>query len=293
MPNDYLFTWKVDKWPYPKLRALIDDFDAGLEVTEAWRCAAHRQVKKGDVAYLFKQGDAPRGIFAVGTVSGPVVENEEASTGENRWQVPITFRAFVDPTQKLLVPEEKLLAMPAPEHRWRAHGSGIRLEPTVARAIDIEIAVALAHSLLRPDAAIDDDFSIDDIVDARERVNRSIVLRRGQRAFREKLFVAYDRRCAVTGCNVEDLLEAAHIVPYKGDDTDHIQNGLLLRSDIHTLFDCGLIAIDAASMKVLIGRQLRDSGYRRLAGRPLRIPTRADQKPSTAALSAHRRATGL
>ncbi len=293
MPSDFLFTWKSDKWPYEKLHALVDDFDAGLEVTEPWRCAAHKQVRQGDLAYVFKQGDEPRGIFAVGTISGPVTENTEASLGENRWQVPLTFRALVDPTKKLLVPEAKLLGMPAPEHRWQAQGSGIRLEPEVARAIDAEVAALLAQPLLRSDAAIDDDFNIDNIKDARERINRSIVLRRGQRAFRENLLVAYDRRCAVTGCNVEDLLEAAHIVPYKGNDTNHVQNGLLLRTDIHTLFDCGPIAVDAATMKVVIGRLLRQSSYRKLAGQPLRPPKRDDQKPSISALAARRSAAGL
>lgn len=55
---------------------------------------------------------------------------------------------------------------------------------------------------------------------------------------------AYERRCAVTGCTVEAVLEAAHISPYRGDHTNDVTNGLLLRADIHTMFDCGLIKVD-------------------------------------------------
>src|SRR5437868_2241625 len=70
MANDYLFTWKQDKWPYEKLRALVDAFEAGKQVTEPWRCLAHNMVKQGDSAYVLKQGRGSRGIFGVGTISG-------------------------------------------------------------------------------------------------------------------------------------------------------------------------------------------------------------------------------
>ena len=86
-------------------------------------------------------------------------------------------------------------------------------------------------------------FDPTNIADARERISRSITLRRGQRLFRNDLIVAYAGKCAVTNCSVIDVLEAAHIHPYRGPDTNKVPNGLLLRSDIHTLFDCGLLAI--------------------------------------------------
>src|SRR5258705_4430106 len=66
---------------------------------------------------------------------------------------------------------------------------------------------------------------------------RQINLRRGQPEVRKKLLAAYSGRCAITDCNCSYALEAAHIYPYGGADTNHVQNGILLRSDIHTLFD--------------------------------------------------------
>jgi predicted restriction endonuclease len=89
------------------------------------------------------------------------------------------------------------------------------------------------------------------------------------------------------------LLEAAHIVPYQGPQTNHVQNGLLLRSDIHTLFDCGLIAIESTSKKLILSSRLTQSSYRNLAGRKIRIPKEPEQVPNKEALKKHRQSTGL
>ncbi|HZZ18730.1 MAG TPA: HNH endonuclease signature motif containing protein, partial [Opitutaceae bacterium] len=86
-------------------------------------------------------------------------------------------------------------------------------------------------------------FDATSVIDACERVLGQIVRRRGQKEFRESLLVAYDQRCAITNCDAVDALEAAHIIPYQGSATNNVTNGLLLRADIHTLFDLGLIAI--------------------------------------------------
>jgi hypothetical protein len=48
----------------------------------------------------------------------------------------------------------------------------------------------------------------------------------------------------VTGSQVVDLLEAAHIKPYRGEKDNNLTNGLLLRADIHTLYDLDLLGID-------------------------------------------------
>ncbi|MEG8052564.1 HNH endonuclease signature motif containing protein [Sphingomonas aerolata] len=81
------------------------------------------------------------------------------------------------------------------------------------------------------------------IEDGRKKIERMVTLRQGQPAFRKALMDAYERRCAVTGCTIDDVLEAAHISPYLGEHTNHVTNGLLLRADIHTLFDRGLIKV--------------------------------------------------
>jgi hypothetical protein len=131
------------------------------------------------------------------------------------------------------------------------------------------------------------------IKDARTRILSAIVQRQGQPAFRKRLLTAYNRRCAITGCSVESVLEAAHIVPYKGEKTNHPGNGLLLRPDFHTLFDLRLVAINEVTMRLLVSPKLNGSGYENYRGKKIRIPREEGSRPSREALEQHRVESGL
>jgi putative restriction endonuclease len=72
---------------------------------------------------------------------------------------------------------------------------------------------------------------------------RTILQRVGQGGFRVLVMDAYNRRCAITGEKTLPVLQASHIKPYSEEGTHFVNNGLLLRSDIHTLFDAGYITI--------------------------------------------------
>jgi hypothetical protein len=100
------------------------------------------------------------------------------------------------------------------------------------------------------DAAKDETDCIPHDADRRKVVERQIRERRGQQSFRNSLRKRYDDRCVVTGCDILSVLEAAHIKPYRGVDDNDPQNGLLLRADIHTLFDLDLLAIEPQSLQV-------------------------------------------
>jgi putative restriction endonuclease len=126
----------------------------------------------------------------------------------------------------------------------------------------------------------DPQFDPDSIDDQRERSIRAIRVRRGQPAFRAALLEAYGRRCSITGCAVEDVLEAAHITPYLGPLTNHVSNGLLLRTDLHTLFDCGLLAVEPETRTVVVADTLKKSSYAKLDGQVLRRPKEAANSPS-------------
>jgi hypothetical protein len=136
-------------------------------------------------------------------------------------------------------------------------------------------------------------FDPDSVVDARQRVMASIVRRRGQPAFRAALLKAYGSICAFSDCAVETILDAAHIVPYRGVDTNDVRNGLLLRTDLHALFDLGLLAVDSETMKILASPILAGSEYAQFAGRALRLPLNSEHSPSEAALEHHRVKAGL
>jgi predicted restriction endonuclease len=136
-------------------------------------------------------------------------------------------------------------------------------------------------------------FNPNGIADARERVFSSISRRQGQPAFRRHLLVAYHGRCAFTGCNVEEVLDAAHIVPYRGPDTNHPTNGLLLRTDIHTLFDLNLVSVDVATMTILVSPKLAGTNYDQYRRRQISLPDCRESWPSREALDQHRRNSGL
>ncbi len=131
------------------------------------------------------------------------------------------------------------------------------------------------------------------IVDARVRTFASIVRRSGQQQFRERLLKAYNGRCAFSACTVEAVLDAAHIIPYRGPDTDHPTNGILLRTDLHTLFDLRLITVDVTSWQILLAPQLEGSCYCDYRGRSIHLPSISRLQPSKEALSQHRLETGL
>jgi hypothetical protein len=111
-----------------------------------------------------------------------------------------------------------------------------------------------------------------DLNDARRRMEKAIVVREGAGAFRAKALKAFKGQCAVTGCKVTDVLEAAHIVPYLGTHTNGIGNTLLLRSDIHTLFDKGLLSIDDKNLTAKIEKSLKPTEYGYLQGKAINLP---------------------
>jgi putative restriction endonuclease len=91
----------------------------------------------------------------------------------------------------------------------------------------------------------------------------------------------------------EAVLEAAHIIPYRGPQTNHVANGLLLRADLHTLFDLGMITVDGATKKLLVSDELAETIYARFHGKPVRLPDQPANHPSPEALERHRIESGL
>lgn len=144
-----------------------------------------------------------------------------------------------------------------------------------ARAVDIA-----------PEDASSEPCNSMNFEDHRPTVLRAIKERRGQQKFREKLLQAYENRCAISSCSIVDVLESAHIYPYgdSGPDSNIVNNGILLRADLHTLFDCGLIAIDSETRKVRISPQLHESEYERFQDQDLNLPLQKWCRPSLKAL---------
>lgn len=117
---------------------------------------------------------------------------------------------------------------------------------------------------------------------------QEVVARQGQADFRARLLVAYDSRCAISGTSVAEVLQAAHIEPYNGIPTNVVPNGLLLRADIHDLFDRGLIWV-TANMTVGVSAQLAGTEYDSLQGRVVSLPSSVADRPARRRLASHRR----
>ncbi|WP_439126227.1 MAG: HNH endonuclease (plasmid) [Pseudomonas rhizophila] len=106
-------------------------------------------------------------------------------------------------------------------------------------------------------------------VDRRTVRTQVSVIRPGQSYFRATMLARYGGECCISGCRVDTLLEAAHIIPYRGDQSDDASNGLLLRVDLHRLFDAHLVTINPATLTVEVANSVDDAGYQAFHGNRL------------------------
>jgi putative restriction endonuclease len=115
--------------------------------------------------------------------------------------------------------------------------------------------------------------------------------RLGQGAFRILVTDIYGRRCAVTQERTLPALEAAHIRPYGGGGEHDARNGLLLRRDIHSLFDAGYVTV-TPQFRFEVSRRIREEfengkHYYDLHGHRIFVPENIGQRPDASALTWH------
>lgn len=118
-----------------------------------------------------------------------------------------------------------------------------------------------------------------------------ILPRLGQGAFRIIVADAYNRRCALSASRVLHVLESAHIKPYASSGTHSPTNGILLREDIHTLFDLGYLTV-TPDYKVEVSKKIKeefDNGveYYSMHGKDIRLPDIQQFRPSKDMLTWH------
>jgi putative restriction endonuclease len=115
--------------------------------------------------------------------------------------------------------------------------------------------------------------------------------RLGQGSFRVLITDTYQRRCAVTQERALPVLEAAHIRPVTEGGLHRVDNGLLMRSDLHRLFDRGYVTI-TPDYRVQVSRRLKedfDNGepYYPLHGQQIWLPGDAGDCPDRVLLEWH------
>jgi len=119
---------------------------------------------------------------------------------------------------------------------------------------------------------------------AKVKVWAQIVRRQGQGQFRNQLLRAYDGKCCITETAEETVLDAAHIRAYNGPSTNDVTNGLLLRTDLHALFDLNKLGIEPETYLVHIHKSITDPYYRSLERTQIRIPILESDLPSFSSL---------
>ena len=163
-----------------------------------------------------------------------------------------------------------------------------RIDLSDAHALPLlDVLRRVPHAMV---ADLDRDFAplIDD---ERVFVEQHVADRIGQGTFRARLLAAYDGRCAITEEHAVPVLDAAHIQPYLGPASNHVQNGLLMRTDLHRLYDGGYLTV-TPDLRLEVSRRLKeefDNGkaYYEMAGRRIVVPANPHWQPSRGALEWH------
>jgi putative restriction endonuclease len=115
--------------------------------------------------------------------------------------------------------------------------------------------------------------------------------RLGQQAFKAVVADAYRRQCAITGTHIPPVLQAAHVRPVTDGGEHRLDNGLLLRSDVHTMFDQGYLGVDPR-YRLMVSPRLRaefgngDQFYAK-AGEVIDLPARRADRPHCEFLEWH------
>jgi putative restriction endonuclease len=115
--------------------------------------------------------------------------------------------------------------------------------------------------------------------------------RLGQQAFKAVVLDAYHRKCAITGTHISPVLQAAHVRPVSEGGEHRLDNGLLLRSDVHTMFDRGYVGVDP-QYRLWVSPRLREEfgngeQFYAKAGQVIELPARQADRPHREFLEWH------
>lgn len=152
-----------------------------------------------------------------------------------------------------------------------------RIRPWIPRFEVVDAVASDAHALRETERLYGDEY-----------LRRS---RLGQGAFRVLVTDAYDRRCSITGERTLPVLQAAHIMPY-GKGPNRVDNGLLLRSDLHILFDRGYLTV-TPELKVEVSPRIKEEyengrDYYQFNDRTLvSVPSSSSDRPNKEYLQWH------
>jgi len=281
---------------------------AGIDEVNFWQPSPHsfRALAPGE-PFLFKLHSPRSRIVGVGFfarhVSLPVSMAWEAFGAKNGASSLLEMRNRVEKYRKVSAPTDDyeigciLLEQPAffeesdwieaPD--WKApiqSGRGYRLDEEPGKSLWEKIRLLLAAQ--PPVVGV---VAVGEAIGPRYGPPVFKFPRLGQGSFQAAIIDAYARRCAITGERVLPVLEAGHIKPYAEGGEHRIDNGLLLRRDLHALFDRGYLTV-SPEMDVIVSKRLRDEfhngeEYLAMTGHKLLVPGRPTDRPNPEFLDWH------
>lgn len=221
-------------------------------------------------------------------------EKNGAATSEDMRSKIIRYRSATDPHENFKI-GCTILQHPffLPESDWIPVPSDFSLNIVQGKTYDLDSGTGKElwdavqmRAQSRPTVQLqvgDGQVTWSDPVSVRQRL--------GQGAFRILVTDTYQRRCAVTQEKALPALEAAHIRPVTQEGKHRLDNGLLLRSDVHKLFDAGYVTI-TPDYKFRASRKLKDDfdngeDYFRLQGSEIWLPRATDCRPNREFLEWH------
>ena len=113
----------------------------------------------------------------------------------------------------------------------------------------------------------------------RQRNKIEVLARDNQPNFRKIALALYENKCAITGCKVQSALEAAHVHPYSKGGSDEASNCIVLRADLHRLFDTAELAIDPQTLKTVFAKDAVPH-YRKYEDKKVSLPDGGPTKDS-------------
>lgn len=151
-------------------------------------------------------------------------------------------------------------------------------------AFPYSLECAGKHESCIDESCIDDGpFILLDDNQKKMKVDTESLTREGQEEFRRSIFVAYGGKCCITGESTKEVLQAAHIQNYIDKRSNHVQNGLLLRSDFHLLYDSGLMTV-LEDYTIRISSNIDSESYQAYNGKKIYLPLKEAWHPSKQAL---------
>ncbi|HPR53314.1 MAG TPA: HNH endonuclease [Deltaproteobacteria bacterium] len=181
--------------------------------------------------------------------------------------------------QPFFFPEEQWIPIPPDWSPNIVRGKRYFMDTEVGRVLwdQVQQRLQVGRPVVQP------QYEMKDAV-ARYGAPILVAPRLGQGSFRIIVTDIYNRRCAVTQEKTLPALEAAHIKPFSDSGPHSVQNGILLRSDIHRLFDSGYVTV-TSDYRFEVSRRIRDEfengrDYYSLQGRSLSMPGEKSMRPS-------------